>query len=78
MVATERGVDVERILLFYAPELTAVVLTVPDGLARMQDALRTRPWVALCLTTAARPGGEPDTPLPPAALAGTVVVRNPN
>jgi 5-amino-6-(5-phosphoribosylamino)uracil reductase len=120
MVATERGVDVERMLLFNAPELTAVVLTVPEGLARMQNALRTRPWVTpvvmadarelrrafeqlgalgvhrisciggrrlagrlldaglvddLYLTTSPRPGGEPDTPLPPAALAGAVVVR---
>jgi 5-amino-6-(5-phosphoribosylamino)uracil reductase len=120
MVATERGVDVERMLPFNAPELTAVVITVPDGLARMHNALRTRPWVTpvvmadrrelrrafeqlaalglhrisciggrrlagslldaglvddLYLTTAPRPGGEPDTPLPPAALAGAVVVR---
>jgi 5-amino-6-(5-phosphoribosylamino)uracil reductase len=120
MVATERGVDVEQMLLFNAPELTVVVLTVPDGLARMQHALRTRPWVTpvvmadrrdlrrafeqltllgvqriscvggralaaslldaglvddLYLTTAARPGGEPDTPLPPAAVAGAVLVR---
>jgi 5-amino-6-(5-phosphoribosylamino)uracil reductase len=120
MVATEQGLDIERMLLFNAPELTAVVLTVPDGLARMQSALRTRPWVTpvvmadrrelrrafeqlavlglhrisciggrrlagslleaglvddLYLTTSPRPGGEPDTPLPPAALAGAVVVR---
>ena len=120
IVVTERGVDVERILLFNAPELMAVVLTVPDGLARMQPALGTRPWVTpvvmpdrrelrrafeqlavlglhrisciggrrlagnlldaglvddLYLTTAPRPGGEPDTPLPPAAFAGEVVVR---
>jgi len=120
IVATVRGVDIERMLLFNVPELRAILLTVPDTVGRLQDALKSRPWVTpvvmadrsdlprafeqlaelgvrrisciggrrlaahlvdaglvddLYLTTSPRPGGEPDTALPPAALAGEVIVR---
>lgn len=120
MVATLRGLDMDRILLFNVPELRAILVTVPDTVARLRDALRSRPWVTpviiggrsdlprafeqlaelgvrrisciggrrlatrlvdaglvddLYLTTSPRPGGEPETALPPAALAGDVIVR---
>ena len=120
MVATQQGVDIERMLLFNVPELRAILVTVPDTAARLRDALKSRPWVTpvvmddrsdlpraferlaelgiervsciggrrlaaalvdaglvddLYLTTSPRRGGEPDTALPPAALAGDVIVR---
>ena len=45
IVATMRGLDIERMLLFNVPELPAILVTVPDTAARLRDALRSRPWV---------------------------------
>lgn len=45
IVATRRGLDVSRMLMFNLPEVSAIVLTVSEGVAAMRDALRTRPWV---------------------------------
>jgi riboflavin biosynthesis pyrimidine reductase len=120
IVATLRGLELERTLLFNLPELRVIVLTVADAAGRMRASLSARPWVTsivmadrsdlraafaqlpslgvrrvsciggrhfaaslvraglldeVYLTTAARPGGEPDTPLAAAMLSGDVVVR---
>lgn len=45
IVATMRGVDIEDALPFNVSEVDAIVLTVPDGMRRMERALRDRPWV---------------------------------
>lgn len=46
IVATSRGVDLERGLLFNVPEIPVVLLTVPNAAHRMKMALDERPWIA--------------------------------
>ena len=120
IVATLRGVDLDRMLLFNVPAVPAVVLTVGPAARQMRDAVSARPWVTLLtmetpealpeafeqlrtlgiarisciggrkiaqrlldatliddvyLTTGTRAGGEPGTPLSPAAWRGRVIVR---
>ena len=45
IVATRRGVPIDRELLYNIPELRLVLLTAPDGIAVMRDALAERPWI---------------------------------
>jgi riboflavin biosynthesis pyrimidine reductase len=120
IVATERGVDVDSMLLFNVPEIRVVLVTVPSVAERLRDALRLRPWVSIIamrrheglrsafeemarmgirrvsciggrtlaaklldaglvdeiyLTTAPRPGGEPNTPISPRPWRGALILR---
>jgi riboflavin biosynthesis pyrimidine reductase len=120
VVATLRGLDLEHGLLFNAPELRVIVITVGSCAALMQTGLRLRPWIRpivmdspeqlrsafielrrqgierlsvvggrkiaaqlidagliqdVYLTTAARPGGEPHTPMYAGDLQARVIVR---
>jgi riboflavin biosynthesis pyrimidine reductase len=120
IVATRRGLHLDRGLIFNAPDVPVILLTDPTGARAMHAELASRPWIRLAilkhrdglpqafaelseagiqrisciggrslvtelltpglvddlyLTTAARPGGAPDTPLPSAALDGDVVVE---
>lgn len=120
IVATLRGVDLDRGLLFNVPEIRVVVLTVAAGASRMREGLASRPWVQplvmdhreelpaafdalrtlgierisavggrhlatqlidaglvqdVYLTTSARTGGEPGTPMYPHPLKGRTLVR---
>ena len=45
IVATRRGVPIDRELLYNIPELRVVLLTAPDGFAVMREALAERPWI---------------------------------
>ena len=45
IVATLRGLDLNRCLLFNVPEIPVVVLTVAAGERLMRDGLAARPWV---------------------------------
>jgi riboflavin biosynthesis pyrimidine reductase len=45
IVATRRGVPIDRELLYNIPELRLVLLTAPGGIAVMRDALAERPWI---------------------------------
>ena len=120
IVATVRGVDVDRDLLFNVPDIEVWVLTVAAGASRMRGGLASRPWIRplvmrrpedlpeafetlrtlgieriscvggrhlatqlidagliqdVYLTTSARTGGEPGTPLYPRSLEAHTVVR---
>jgi riboflavin biosynthesis pyrimidine reductase len=46
IVATRRGLDLDRPLMFNEPALPAAVITTPDGAAAMRAALAARPWIA--------------------------------
>ena len=46
IVATRRGLDLDRLLLFNVPEVPGVVLTVAAAAHRMKAALDARPWIA--------------------------------
>ena len=120
IVATIRGVDLDRALLFNVPDIQVLVLTVAAGASRMREGLASRPWVRplvmgrredlpaafetlrtfgierisavggrhlatqlidagliqdVYLTTSARTGGEPGTPLYPRPLTGCTLVQ---
>ena len=45
IIATRRGVPIDRELLYNIPELRLVLLTAPGGIAVMRDALAERPWI---------------------------------
>jgi riboflavin biosynthesis pyrimidine reductase len=45
IVATLRGLDLDRYLMFNVPHIPVLVLTVSSGAAPMQRALDARPWV---------------------------------
>jgi riboflavin biosynthesis pyrimidine reductase len=45
IVATRRGVPIDRELLYNIPELRLVLLTAPSGIAAMREALDERPWI---------------------------------
>lgn len=120
IVATVRGVDVDRDLLFNVPDIEVWVLTVAAGERRMRAGLASRPWIRplvmrrpedlreafetlrtfgieriscvggrhlatqlidagliqdVYLTTSARTGGEPGTPMYPRPLEAHTVVR---
>jgi len=47
IVATIRGLDVTRGLLFNSPELRVIVLTVPPGAETMRRDLAARPWISI-------------------------------
>ena len=47
IVATLGGLELDRMLLFNIPDVSAIVLTVADAAEQMRAALRTRPWVRL-------------------------------
>ena len=47
IVATRRGVDLDRGLLFNVPDIPVVLLTVAATAEQMQAALDARPWIAL-------------------------------
>jgi 5-amino-6-(5-phosphoribosylamino)uracil reductase len=49
MVATLRGIDIDRMLLFNVPDLPAIVLTVSECATRLRDVLSTRPWITAVL-----------------------------
>lgn len=120
IVATLRGLEIDRGLLYNIPEIRVVVITVGSCERSMQRALAERPWITsiamdspgalpeaferirslgierisgiggrrlatqlidaglvqdVYLTTSAREGGEPNTPMYPKPLAGDVLVR---
>jgi riboflavin biosynthesis pyrimidine reductase len=120
VIATLRGIDIERAMLFNVPEIRVVVLTVRACETLMRKELSSRPWITpivvddprglphafsrlrkmglerisciggrtlatqlldagvvqdVYLTTSARGGGEPNTPMYPRPLAGELVVR---
>jgi len=54
IVATIRGLDLTRGLMFNAPQLRVIVITVPRGAEAMRGALAARPWISLL--TMERPG----------------------
>ena len=45
IIATRRGVPVDRELLYNVPELRLILLTAPAGLAAMRESLSERPWI---------------------------------
>jgi 5-amino-6-(5-phosphoribosylamino)uracil reductase len=45
IIATRRGIPIDRELLYNIPELRLVLLTSPSGIAAMRDALAERPWI---------------------------------
>ncbi len=45
IIATRRGVPIDRELLYNIPELRLVLLTAPGGIAAMREALAERPWI---------------------------------
>ena len=45
IIATRRGVPIDRDLLYNIPELRVVLLTAPGGMAAMRDALAERFWI---------------------------------
>ena len=45
IIATRRGVPIDRELLYNIPELGVVLLTAPGGIAVMREALAERPWI---------------------------------
>ena len=47
IVATVRGLDLDRALLFNVPEIPVVLLTVTAAAEQMHGALDARPWIAL-------------------------------
>jgi riboflavin biosynthesis pyrimidine reductase len=47
LVATLEGLDIEGALMFNAPEVPAIVMTVPAAAERMRPAIDARPWVSL-------------------------------
>jgi riboflavin biosynthesis pyrimidine reductase len=120
IVATRRGMDLTRGLIFNAPDVPVLLLSQAEGVRAMTPDLATRPWIRTVvltdaadwsdafialraagigrisciggrtlaagllarqlvddtyLTTSARAGGEPGTPLPPAAVDGEVIVE---
>jgi len=54
IVATIRGVDLTRGLMFNSPALTVIILTVAHGADAMRRDLAARPWISL--VTMARAG----------------------
>jgi 5-amino-6-(5-phosphoribosylamino)uracil reductase len=47
IVATARGFDIERGLLFNVPAVPVILLTVPAGAASMEASVARRPWIRL-------------------------------
>jgi riboflavin biosynthesis pyrimidine reductase len=45
IIATRRGVPLDRELLYNVPEIRVVLLTTPGGLTAMRAALAGRPWI---------------------------------
>ncbi len=45
IIATRRGVPIDRELLYNIPELRVVLLTSSSGFAAMRDAVDERPWI---------------------------------
>ena len=45
VIATLRGLDIDRGLLFNVPEVSVVVLTVSGGAATMERSVAQRPWI---------------------------------
>lgn len=45
IIATRRGVPIDRELLYNIPALRLVLLTTPGGIAVMREALAERPWI---------------------------------
>ena len=45
IIATRRGVPIDRELLYNIPELRVVLLTAPGGIDVMREALAERPWI---------------------------------
>jgi riboflavin biosynthesis pyrimidine reductase len=45
IIATTRGLDIDRQLLLNLPHVPAVVLTLESGAALMRDGLAARPWI---------------------------------
>jgi riboflavin biosynthesis pyrimidine reductase len=54
IVATIRGLDLTHGLMFNAPQLRVIIITVPHGAEAMRGALAARPWISLL--TMERPG----------------------
>src|SRR3954470_3400840 len=120
IVATLGMLPLDDTLLLNVPELPVIVISPPNWIERMRDALSRRPWITtvplprptdlraaframrsmgiarisaiggrsiaralttagliqdLYLTTSPRRGGEPDTPIYPTPVSGTLIVR---
>jgi 5-amino-6-(5-phosphoribosylamino)uracil reductase len=54
IVATRRGVPIDRDLLYNIPTLRLILLTAPGGLAVMRDALAERPWITTIVVDTGR------------------------
>jgi 5-amino-6-(5-phosphoribosylamino)uracil reductase len=120
IIATLRGLELDRALLFNVPQVRVVLITTEAGAASMQAGIRSRPWMRaivmeapehlrdafmslrhdgidrvsvvggrsiaaqlldaslvhdVYLTTSAKIGGEPNTPMYPGPLNGRLVLR---
>jgi len=53
IIASLQGVDLESGLLYNVPDVAVIILTVAAGAARMDAALRPRPWIRLVTMAAA-------------------------
>jgi riboflavin biosynthesis pyrimidine reductase len=51
IVATRRGIDLDRGLLFNAPDVPVILLTESDGAITMEKSLAARPWIRLVVLT---------------------------
>jgi 5-amino-6-(5-phosphoribosylamino)uracil reductase len=47
VVATLSGLDIDGGLLFNIPEISVILLTVPDGAATMENRVAERPWIRM-------------------------------
>lgn len=45
IIATRRGVPIDRELLYNIPSLRLILLTAPSGIAAVREALAERPWI---------------------------------
>jgi riboflavin biosynthesis pyrimidine reductase len=47
IVATERGLDLDSMLLFNVPEIRVVLVTLTSVADRLRDAIPLRPWISI-------------------------------
>jgi riboflavin biosynthesis pyrimidine reductase len=58
VIATLRGLDLGRELMFNVPEVPVVIVTVASGADSMRESLVARPWIDLVVMK--HPGGLPE------------------
>jgi riboflavin biosynthesis pyrimidine reductase len=54
IIATRRGVPIDRQLLYNIPGIRVVLLTAPSGMAAMREAIAARPWITPIVVDAAQ------------------------